>query len=641
MIKYITLGIGVVLFSASVLFAQIQTTALPKPGFEDRIRKAVNDIWIIDTHEHLEMEEERLERKNIDFTYLFKHYAYDDLVSASHSMGLVSVMFGHNFSLEDRWQLFKPFFNATRNTGYMRASLLAANDLFGISDLNDETYRELTEKIRAANKPGWYKYVLKDRAKIELSIQDVGDRQFDRNFYRHVVRFDKFISVFTINEIKNIGLSYGIQVNTLEDYLTALRKAFRRGIDNHMVGVKSALAYDRILKYDNVTKEKAQAVFEQLVARDEKQGRIDFQTVKPLQDYMMHCVLDLAEEFNMPVQIHTGLHAGNGNYITNSNPTHLTNLFFEYPNVNFCLFHSAYPYGGELSVLAKNFPNVFIDMCWSDIISPSYSIRYLNEWLETVPANKIMAFGGDYMIVEGVYAHSVMARRIVAKVLIDKVASGYFSEKEAVDIARRILRENAMEIFRLKGKSRSLASLPALNRPGFLHDWWQVHNSNKGFIRNWQVIGPFDYGKGLENVCPPEKEIKLDATYIGADGPVTWQKASTEESGYLNFAKLFYAHPENNPTDLKALAYAYAKIKSPDDRQVKMTLGSNDGAKVWVNGKVVYNEHVARGAVADQVFLKVTLHKGENEILAKVENLGNNWGLYVRLVDPDQELKAE
>lgn len=61
--KHSSFAIGFILFSASFLFAQIQTTALPRPGFKDRIRKAVNDIWIIDTHEHLETEEARLQKK--------------------------------------------------------------------------------------------------------------------------------------------------------------------------------------------------------------------------------------------------------------------------------------------------------------------------------------------------------------------------------------------------------------------------------------------------------------------------------------------------------------------------------------------------------------------------------------------------
>jgi hypothetical protein len=353
---------------------------------------------------------------------------------------------------------------------------------------------------------------------------------------------------------------------------------------------------------------------------------------------MMHRVLDLAKEFYIPVQIHTGLQAGNGNIIINSKPTHLVNLFMEYPDVNFCIFHSSYPYGGELSTLAKNFPNVFIDMCWSAIISPSYSKRYLHEWIETVPANKIMAFGGDYGVVECAYAHSVMARRIVAEVLIEKVTDGYMTEAEALNVANRILSENAMEIFRLGGRSRGIDNLAILKQPGFLHDWWEIHKTTEGLIKKWQVIGPFAFGKGLEEKYPPEEEIKLNAEYLGADGPVKWKHITTEESGYLDFLEVFYEHPEENPADLAAIGYAYVKIISPDERKIKLTLGSNDGAKLWINDEMIYNEHVGRGAAADQVFLEADLKKGENQVLVKVENLGHNWGLYLRLIDPKKEL---
>jgi predicted TIM-barrel fold metal-dependent hydrolase len=164
---------------------------------------------------------------------------------------------------------------------------------------------------------------------------------------------------------------------------------------------------------------------------------------------MMHQVIRLARSADLPMIIHTGLQAGDGNYISNSNPVHLSNLFLQYRDVRFCLYHGGYPYGGELGVLAKNFRNVYIDMCWLYIISPSYSERYLHEWLETVPANKIMAFGGDYHNVENVYGHAVMARKVIQKVLTEKVRTGYLTEQEATQIATMLLHDNAVSFYQL------------------------------------------------------------------------------------------------------------------------------------------------------------------------------------------------
>ena len=147
--------------------------------------------------------------------------------------------------------------------------------------------------------------------------------------------------------------------------------------------------------------------------------------------------------------IHTGLQTGNGNIIENSKPTHLVNLFSEYPDVTFILYHGSFPYGGELTTIAKYFPNVCIDMCWMYVISPSYSERYLNEWIETVPASKIMGFGGDYLNVENAYGHLLMAKQVITRVLTSKVKEGYLSENEAINIARMILHDNAVRIFKL------------------------------------------------------------------------------------------------------------------------------------------------------------------------------------------------
>jgi hypothetical protein len=43
----------------------------------------------------------------------------------------------------------------------------------------------------------------------------------------------------------------------------------------------------------------------------------------------------------------------------------------------------------------------------------------------------------------------MLCREVVARVLADKVADGYWSEADAVAFARAILRENAIRVFRL------------------------------------------------------------------------------------------------------------------------------------------------------------------------------------------------
>jgi predicted TIM-barrel fold metal-dependent hydrolase len=227
-----------------------------------------------------------------------------------------------------------------------------------------------------------------------------------------------------------------------------MRAALDRYLLEGAVGIKIGIAYRRSLRFEKVAHGDAERVFAQLFSHLGEGP--SWEEARPLQDYMFHRIIQAAVERDVPIQIHTGLQEGNGNVLENSNPLHLTNLCLEYGRAKFDLFHGGYPYTGELLALAKNFPNVYLDLCWLYIISPSAGARMLHEAIETVPSNKIFAFGGDFIIPEGAYGHSVMARRVVSRVLTEKVEDGYLTEEDATTLARCILRESPAALYRLK-----------------------------------------------------------------------------------------------------------------------------------------------------------------------------------------------
>ena len=120
-----------------------------------------------------------------------------------------------------------------------------------------------------------------------------------------------------------------------------------------------------------------------------------------------------------------------------------------YPDARIDLFHAGYPWVSEIAAMAKNFTAVNADLCWMHIVSPSAACRALDEWLDAIPASKIFAFGGDYMIAEGSYGHSVIARTNIGEVLANRVENGRMNMADAKRVARMILRNNAIEFFGL------------------------------------------------------------------------------------------------------------------------------------------------------------------------------------------------
>ena len=420
-----------------------------------RIKAAVDEIRLIDTHEHLVSETLWLTHE-VDFFYWFSHYSSSDLVSSGMKKEDLSFVRDAQNTPRERWSRMAAYWPFVKYTGYGQALRIAARDIYGVPDIAESTWSELSERISASQKPGFYEQLLRKHAGIDLVILDqiredpywspesAVDNDPHPGYFVRVKRLDKFVT-FDKGDIPEYEEQFGVKIETFDDMLAALKAAFAQVEAEGYVGLKSGLAYSRILRYEDTSREEAERAFGKIMA-----GETSFEQCRPYRDFMMHRIVKRAGELDLPFQIHTGLQEGNGNIITNSNPTHLVNLFLQYPDTRFDIFHGSFPYMGELAALAKNFRNVYLNMCWLPVISPTTSRLWLHQWLETVPANKIIAFGGDYLFPAGTYGHSVIVRRVVAETLTEKVEGGYLTEQEAVYIARRILRENAVDLFRLE-----------------------------------------------------------------------------------------------------------------------------------------------------------------------------------------------
>jgi hypothetical protein len=80
-------------------------------------------------------------------------------------------------------------------------------------------------------------------------------------------------------------------------------------------------------------------------------------------------------------------------------------------------------------------------------------------------------------------------------------------------------------------------------------------------------------------------------------------------------------------------------VYSPADAARTILLGSDDGAKLFVNGECVWGEAMKRSARRDEDAIRVRLRRGWNTVLCKVIQATGGWGLYLRVYDPQHELR--
>ncbi|RPJ80340.1 MAG: hypothetical protein EHM18_18675, partial [Acidobacteria bacterium] len=138
-----------------------------------RLSQAVESIRLIDTHEHFWPEAER-NAKPMDLFQLL-HYVSSDMWADGLDRALSEKTFSNqSLPLEEKWQVFNRHWPNVRNTAYSRALLRAVKDLYGVDNISETSYRALCEKIQAANRPGWYAEVLRQRAGVDLAICDIG-----------------------------------------------------------------------------------------------------------------------------------------------------------------------------------------------------------------------------------------------------------------------------------------------------------------------------------------------------------------------------------------------------------------------------------------------------------------------------------
>ncbi len=437
--------------AGSAAFARAQQRA---GALEARLLGELEKIECIDTHEHILPEKERVSQP-ADFFLLAGHYAMNDVISSGLPEASRRVVEDRKAGDRARWEAFAPFWKHARFTGYGQALRIAIREVYGFEEISGATLPRINAAIAAMNRPGLYRKILKEKARIRFAVLDDGRNatagEVDREFFVPARKFDGFVAPAGAAAIGRLEKATGVSITSLGGLKKALAANFERNLKAGMAAVKSTIAYARDLRFPETPEAEASRDFDALMRgeRETPQGfrRFVERPCRALEDHMFHQVIQLAEAHGLPVQIHTGLHAGNANFVANTRASFLNDVFLRYPKVNFDVFHISYPYQHELAVMAKLLPNVYVDFCWAHIVSPVGARRALDEFLDTVPVNKIFGFGGDYRFPELSYAHLVMARRNIASVLAARTAAGWCTEDEAAVIGRMLLDDNPAALF--------------------------------------------------------------------------------------------------------------------------------------------------------------------------------------------------
>jgi predicted TIM-barrel fold metal-dependent hydrolase len=218
------------------------------------------------------------------------------------------------------------------------------------------------------------------------------------------------------------------------------------------LAVKFEAAYLRKLDFDYADVGAARRIY----ARYIRSGEPSAADYKTLQDFLFRYIAHEAGRLGLAVHIHAIDGAGAYYRQSGSDPLLLESVFND-PSLrktNFVIIHGGYPFTKETASLLSK-PNVYADFsAQTFLIYPRELSEVLRKWLESYPDKVLFgtdafSFGPEVDWPEVAWLSNTTAREALALALTGMMNDHEITRARAIDLARMVLRENAIKLYGL------------------------------------------------------------------------------------------------------------------------------------------------------------------------------------------------
>lgn len=191
---------------------------------------------------------------------------------------------------------------------------------------------------------------------------------------------------------------------------------------------------------------------------------------KPVNDFLVVAACDVLEKLvetegeTFPIQFHTGL--GDVDIdLVKANPAYMQPLIQAFPNVDFVILHSSYPYTREAGYLAANFANAWLDVGEVfPMLARHGQQSVIRQALELTPASKILWSTDGHFYPETFYLANLQFRQALEVVLSELIAEKDITVMQAINMAVEILFWNSNSLYKLDEERKYPQLLRACGR---------------------------------------------------------------------------------------------------------------------------------------------------------------------------------
>ena len=330
---------------------------------------------------------------------------------------------------------------ARQDTVYVRYLIHQLATFFGC----EPTLEQIVEQRNRATQDDFYGYVkrLYDACHLTAMVTDFGYpkpplnvTEFKANAPIEVIplyRIETFIDVWLDKEV------------SWEEFSRHYEETISNALEHEgYMGLKSVIAYRTGLDVSPLSRASDQGLQAWAAIR---RGVGNY---KQLRDHLLCRALELCLEYDVPMQIHTGM----GDYEVNlieCRPALLMDLL-RFPAFRACkvlLVHTGYPYHAEAGYMANMLPRVYCDVSEGIPFAGNAARRIYAEVLEMAPLSKVVYGADGYIVPEIAYVGAMLGKKALAQALEDLVVNNMLTQAEAQEAAGWILAGNARRLYGL------------------------------------------------------------------------------------------------------------------------------------------------------------------------------------------------
>ena len=411
-----------------------------------RIAAALVEIPAVDIHSHLGAHGICHARTLADLVSY--HWVHLELARAAGRQILCNPATAPGAYMEE----VLPYFPCVCNTVNHYALMGMLRDLYGIKahTLTARNWRRADEAVRArAGDAGWMDAVL-DAYRVErVGIHYIDGIPPDSKRYVPYAYANYLYTPESRHDLARIRHEKNAVPQTTEELESAIWHevkllAFEYGIRALHCGIRDAF------EYRTPDRAKVGPVLKALAG-----GKpVSEQDANVFRSFTADTTAEAARDHGVTVRLFCGsiryaesVAVGTATYW---NPGFLSSLAFhldKHRDTQFDLLLVSPIPSHEAVCLSRVYPNLSISGAWWHGFTPSTMLTFFRDRLEMLPTTCWNAFFSDARMVEWVGGKLLVTRNRLAHALADMIDEGFFSERDALAIARRLLSDNPKRIY--------------------------------------------------------------------------------------------------------------------------------------------------------------------------------------------------